>query len=382
MSKAIVIIGTGLAGYTLAREIRKRDSDVDLCLVTRDDGAFYSKPMLSNALAKAKTPDTLATANVDKMRADLNAEILDHATVTGIDTEQRRLQLGDGEMIDYGILVLAVGAQVIRPALQGDAIDKVFSINSLSDYRVFRERIEGLHSVAILGPGLIGCEFANDLVSAGYEVHVIGPDQWPLGRLLPPQAGAAVRDALEEIGVHWHLQRIAQAVQSAGDKVNVVMDNERQLQADIVLSAIGLRPSVDLAQIAGLRINRGIVVDRNLASSDPHIYALGDCAEVEGMVLPFVMPLMQQARALAATLTGSLTQVNYPAMPVLVKTTSYPVIVSPPSFEAQGEWEEDVLADGVKAVFKSGDRLLGFALTGSAVGERMALTKLLPMVMP
>lgn len=382
MNKSIVIIGTGLAGYTLAREIRKHDSEVSLCLVTQDDGAFYSKPMLSNALTKGKTPDTLATADVDKMRTDLNAEVLTHAEVTGIDSAQRRVQLRDGRTVDYDRLVLAVGAQVIRPALQGDALENVHSINSLQDYRQFRERIEGLQDVAILGPGLIGCEFANDLASAGYSVHVIGPDQWPLGRLLPPQAGAALREALTAIGVDWHLQRIAQAVHSAGDRINVEMDNERQLQADIVLSAIGLRPSLGLAQIAGLRINRGIVVDRSLCTSDSHIYALGDCAEVGGMVLPFVMPLMQQARALAATLTDSQTNVSYPAMPVLVKTTSYPVIVSPPPFEAQGEWHEEVLDGGVKALYRSGDSLLGFALTGSAVNERMALTKQLPMIMP
>lgn len=382
MTDAIVIIGTGLAGYTLAREIRKRDSDVSLCLVTRDDGAFYSKPMLSNAFAKNKTPASLVTADVDKMRADLKADIYDHATVTGIDQAQRRLQLDDGKTIDYGILVLAVGSQVNKPPLQGDALESVYSINSLQDYRVFRERLVDVRNVAIIGPGLIGCEFANDLIGAGYDVHVIGPDQWPLGRFLPPQAGAAVRDALAAIGVDWHLQRIAQAVQAAGDRLNVVMDNERQLQADIVLSAIGLRPGLDLARIAGLRTNRGIVVDRSLRSSDPHIYALGDCAEVDGMVLPFVMPLMQQARALAATLTGEQTDVSYPAMPVLVKTTSYPVIVSPPPFEAQGEWDEEVKADGVRALFRSGDGILGYALTGSAVSERMALTKELPLVMP
>lgn len=381
MSDGIVIIGTGLGGYTLARELRKRDKAIPLCLITRDDGAFYSKPMLSNALGKHKTADELATADADKMRADLAAEILTHTTVKAINPANRTLELDNGTSLGYGKLVLAVGAQVIQPPLQGDAVASVASVNSLQDYRVFRQRIDGKHSIAIIGPGLIGCEFANDLISAGYEVHVIGPDAWPLGRLLPARAGVAVQEALQAIGVHWHLQRIAQAVNAAGDKFNVVLDNERQMQVDVVMSAIGLRANNVLAQAAGLHLNRGIVVDRTLCSSDPDIYALGDCAEVEGMVLPFVMPLMQQARALAATLAGEKTEVSYPAMPVLVKTTSYPVVVSPPPFGAQGAWEEQVLEGGVKAVFKSGERVLGFALTGSAVSERQALTKQLPMVM-
>lgn len=378
MTESIVIIGTGLAGYTLAREIRKRDAQLPLCLITRDDGAFYSKPMLSNALGKHKTAEDLATADVEKMRTDLHAEILANTTVKAIDTGKQRLELDNGKVLGYSRLVLAVGAKPIAPPLQGDAVAKVCTVNSLEDYRRFRQRIAARQSIAIIGPGLIGCEFANDLISAGYTVHVIGPDTWPLGRLLPARAGAAVQQALQAIGVHWHLQCVAQQVNSAGDKINVLLDNRQEIEVDVVLSAIGLRANNDLAQAAGLRLNRGIVVDRTLKTSCPDVYALGDCAEVEGLVLPFVMPLMQQARALAASLCGDPTEVSYPAMPVLVKTTSYPVVVSPPPFEAQGAWEEHVLDGGVKALFKSGDALLGFALTGTAVSEKQTLTKLLP----
>lgn len=378
MSNSIVIIGTGLAGYTLAREIRKRDVQVPLCMITRDDGAFYSKPMLSNALGKHKTADELATAAVEKMREDLAAEILNHTTVKAVDSDRQRLELDNGKVLEYGQLVLAVGAQPIMPPLQGDAVANVCSVNSLDDYRRFRERIAGKRSIAIIGPGLIGCEFANDLITAGYEVHVIGPDPWPLGRLLPVRAGAAVQQALHDIGVHWHLQCAAQQVRAAADKLLMVLDDRKQLEVDVVLSAIGLRANNTLAQSAGLRLNRGIVVDRMLKTSCDNVYALGDCAEVEGLVLPFVMPIMQQARALAASLTGRATAVTYPAMPVLVKTTSYPVVVSPPPLNAQGVWDEQVLEGGVKSLFKAGDNLLGFALTGTAVSERQSLTRLVP----
>ena len=381
MNDSIVIIGTGLAGYTLAREIRKRDAQRPLCLITQDDGAFYSKPMLSNALSKHKTADELASADADKMRADLHAEILANTTVKTLDIVNRRVELDNGKTVDYGRLVLAVGAQVVTPPLQGDAVNQICTVNSLADYRQFRQRITGKQDIAIIGPGLIGCEFANDLVSAGYTVHVIGPDPWPLGRLLPARAGAAVQQALQTAGVHWHLQTAVQQVQAVADKVSLLLDNQQTLEVDVVLSAIGLRGNNALAQAAGLRLNRGIVVDRLLRASDPNVYALGDCAEVEGLVLPFVLPLMQQARALAATLCGEETAVHYPAMPVLVKTTSHPVVVSPPPFDAQGAWEEQVMAGGVKALFKSGTDLLGFALTGSALSEKQALTKRLPMLL-
>jgi len=138
--------------------------------------------------------------------------------------------------------------------------------------------------------------------------------------------------------VRWHLQATVQQVNAIDHALQLTLDNGEQVEADVVLSAIGLRADNTLAQAAGLQLNRGIVVDRLLKTSCDGIYALGDCAEVEGQVLPFVMPIMHQARALAATLTGEATQVTYPAMPVLVKTTSYPVVVSPPAMEANGTW--------------------------------------------
>lgn len=381
MTDPIVIIGTGLAGYTLAREIRKRDKQVPLCLITRDDGAFYSKPMLSNALAKQKTPDELATAAVAKMRDELNAEILAKTTVKSVNAASKTVELDTGKAMRYRQLVLAVGAKPVAVHPQGDAAAHICVVNNLDDYRGFRQRIHGKHSVAVIGPGLIGCEFANDLISAGYEVHVIGPDPWPLGRLLPPRAGAAVQQALQAIGVQWHLQRNVQAVNAHADQFHVALDNQQVLTVDVVLSAIGSRANTELAQAAGLQLNRGIVVDRLLQTSCADIFALGDCAEVEGMLLPFVMPLMQQARALAASLCGEPTPVTYPAMPVLVKTTSYPVVVSPPPLQAQGAWEEEVSSGGVKALFKADDKLLGFALTGTAVTDKQALTKLLPAML-
>lgn len=373
----IVIIGTGLAGYTLAREIRKRDTQLPLCLITQDDGAFYSKPMLSNALSKGKSADELATADADKMRHDLTAEILTRTSVAAIHTDVRKLELDNATTLDYAQLVLAVGAQPMAPPLQGNAVARVCTVNSLEDYRDFRQRIAGKRRVAVIGPGLIGCEFANDLVSAGYEVHVIGPDAWPLGRLLPARAGATLQTALQDVGVHWHLQCSATQVNTVNDQLRLSLDNATHLDVDVVLSAIGLRANTTLAQAAGLQVNRGIVVDHTLQTRADNVYALGDCVELDGVVLPFVMPLMQQARALAATLCGEPTAVTYPPMPVLVKTTSYPVVVSPPPLQAQGSWAEEVRDGGSRALFKHDDRLLGFALTGSAISEKQALTKLL-----
>ena len=150
--------------------------------------------------------------------------------------------------------------------------------------------------------------------------------------------------------------------------------------ADLVLSAVGLRPRTDLAKTAGLTIGRGIVVNSLGQTSNPHIYSLGDCAEYLGkFVLPYIMPVMQAARAMAQTLSGKPTEIKFPAMPVSIKTPDCPAVVNPPLPEHDGEWEITADENGVKALFKGKDgALLGMALLGEASKERQALTPQLP----
>jgi rubredoxin-NAD+ reductase len=150
-----------------------------------------------------------------------------------------------------------------------------------------------------------------------------------------------------------------------------VLSDGTEIQGDIVLSAIGLRPRIALAKEAGLTVNRGIVVDKTLATSQPDIYALGDCAEVEGLVLPYVLPLMAGARALAKTLSGQETALNYPAMPVQVKTPVCPVVVAPVFPHMQGTWQLEAQdGNNVKMMFKSAEgQLLGYALIGSFAAD-------------
>jgi len=148
------------------------------------------------------------------------------------------------------------------------------------------------------------------------------------------------------------------------------------------VSAVGLRPRTELAAEAGLQVARGIVVDRLLQTSQPHIYALGDCAEVEGLSLLYVMPLMSGVRALARTLTGTPTMVSYGAMPVTVKTPVCPLVVSPPAVGAEGHWAVEGQGADVRARYLApSGQLLGYALTGAATQERMALNRQLPPVL-
>jgi len=376
--QSIVILGTGLAGYTLARELRKLDTTTPLHLITRDDGSFYSKPVLSNALAQKKAPEQIALNGAADMERQLAATLSPHSSVSAIDTAAHRVTIGD-QTVAYAKLVLAIGADPIRLPLAGNAAADVLSVNDLNDYRQFRKSLDGKTQVALLGAGLIGCEFANDLRGAGFGVDVIDLAPQPLGRLLPAQAARFLRAALEGTGVRFHFETTAQSVTHTDTSLTIALANGARIETGLVLSAVGLRPRIELARAAGLSVNRGIVTDTLLQASAADVYALGDCAEVAGLNLPFVMPIMQQARALAKTLSGTPTAVHYPAMPVVVKTPTCPSVVCPPPAGVDGQWEEAVAADGVRALFHdTAGKLRGFALVGAATKDKQALTKDIP----
>jgi rubredoxin-NAD+ reductase len=380
-SSTIVIIGSGLAGYTVIREIRKLNKEIPITLVTKEPGYFYSKPMLSTALASKKEAAQLISTPADGMATQLELNILSEADVTAIDSTKQVIQTSKGE-IAYCKLVLALGADQIRLPLQGNAVNEVLTVNDLEDYAKFRSAIANKKKIAILGAGLIGCEFANDLVLGGYEVDVIDLAPQALGRLIPEAAARDLQNKLSDAGVHWHFNTTVQTIDRANEQLHITLANGTVIVSDVVLSAVGLKPRLDLAKASGIATGVGIQVNRELETNVPHIYALGDCAEVEGLVLPYVMPIMQAARALAVTLTGQRTALTYPAMPVMVKTPALATIVSPPAKGAAGQWKTNSVEGGLEARFESADgELLGFVLMGSATAQRGALTKELPAIL-
>jgi len=377
----IVIIGSGLAGYTVIRELRKLDKAIPITLVTREPGYFYSKPMLSTALASKKSAEQLQTTSTEGMAAQLEITIVGNADVSAIDTASQTIETSKGS-IAYGKLVLGLGSDQIRLPLQGNVANEVITVNDLEEYAQFRLAIKGKKRITILGAGLIGCEFANDLVLGSFEVDVIDLAPQALGRLLPEAAAQMLQSTLSEAGVRWHFATTVQSIDRNGGSLSITLANGFVISSDIFLSAVGLRPRLDLAKAAGITTGVGITVNRQLETSAKNVYAIGDCAEVNGLVLPYVMPIMQAARTLAPNLLGQELALTYPAMPVMVKTPSLPTIVSPPAKGAVGDWKINSMDDGLEARFESSDgKLLGFALLGTATAQRGALTKELPPIL-
>ena len=376
MTAPIIIIGSGLAGWTTVRELRKLDPSTPVTLITLDSGDFYAKPSLSNALQQGRTPAQLISTDAEKMAQTHQVNLLAHTRVLSIDPATQSIQTTQGEF-NYSQLVLATGAQSIRVPLQGDAAEQVLSVNSLDDYARFHTRLVeqqgATKHVLIMGAGLIGCEFANDLIASGYQVTVVDPAAGPIAALLAPPVSTQLQDRLGALGVAWRFGATVQSVNSIDSRYHAKLSDGQTIAADIVLSAIGLRPDTSVAKAAGLVCERGIVVDTFLQTSAQHVYALGDGTQYGGRGMPYVMPIMHAAKALGATLAGTPTEVNFPVMPVAIKTPALPIVLAPPPPGVPGTWH------GTEAdlweYLDAQSQLQGFILVAKQVARRTELVK-------
>src|SRR5450830_1149429 len=377
----VVIVGAGMAAYGVAREFRKLDKTTPLLIVSSDQAGAYSKPMLSNALAMGKGAAQLQSQSAGQMAATLDARILAGVEVTAIDTAARTITSADAQTIAYRDLVL--GARPIRLPLQGNAAEQVLSVNHLDDYAVLRERIAAIGRpahIALLGAGLIGCEFADDLVAGGHQVTLVDPNPRPLAALAAPGLSEALVQAWASLPITLRMNTTASTVDHAADGagLRVTLADGSVVEADIVLSAVGLRPSIALAQAAQLKTGRGIVIDGYGRTSAEHVYALGDCAEYStangGAVMPYISPLLTAARAIGATLAGTPTPIALKPDAVVVKTPSLKLALAPPPAGSQGEWTHVDDGERVVARFVDLDGIMrGFGLSLHTPALRSAL---------
>ncbi|OEJ67766.1 NAD(P)/FAD-dependent oxidoreductase [Magnetovibrio blakemorei] len=377
-----LIIGSGMAGYTLARELRTLDPETRITVLSADDGAVYSKPMISNAFKQGKTPDTLVQKSAEQMAAELNIEVRPFNRVHTIDRVAKAVSVEGAEgqgLITYTHLVLAVGANPRPYTVDGSDEVALPAVNSLADYGRWRANLKDGARVLIVGAGLIGVEFANDLAVAGYSVTLVDPAPKPLSRLLPDELGQVMQDALTDQGITFYMGRTIARVAQGSHGNTATLDDGTSIAFDTALTAIGLVANTQLAQSAGLEVGRGIRVDALLRTSDPNVFALGDCAETDAGVLPFILPLMGAARALAKTLMGTPTPLSLPALAVTVKTPALPTVVCPPSPGVEGRWVLEGQGQNRRAVFigQAGEQL-GFALTGSETKARQSLSREMP----
>lgn len=361
----IVIIGAGMAGWAAAEAIRRADPNRPVVLITADAGHHYPKPRLSSAAGEGLAPDEIILRKGTEHAARHGVELFPQTRALRIDRARQRIITPRGG-VPYYQLVLAMGARQRKLPHPSSANVPIYTVNSLEDYRTVRSRVDGGEaSILIIGGGLIGSEFANDLTVAGHQVTLVERADHLLSALLPAEAASELEARFAGSGVRVHTRTGVESLRNQPDgSLIATLKTGETWQGDLVISALGLQPNIDLASKAGLETNQGLVVNDQLRTSDERIFALGDCVEHRGAIRPYVRALRRQADVIGATLGGDAAAYDGNPDTIIIKTTLHPVAVYPPP--NPGEW---ISAQNGRWDHYFEGRLTGFALTGPAVAE-------------
>ena len=299
----IVVVGSGLAGVTVAEALAKSARHA-VTLVTTETHGYYSRPRLSHGFAL--TDEAAAKIVLKRFDALAGVRVLSATEAVGVERGKRRLALRDDPSIDYDVLILAPGSAARIPPVLATSRPHFLTLNNLDDLLTLRRRHAKSRAGgrtphwAVIGGGLIGCEFASDLRKAGDAVTIFHREP----RLLELQL-----DALQSQALHEHFMAQGIEVLYRQDVRGVFMGRVMTAIGELgpydgVIVSTGFAPRIELAQDAGLAVGRGLVVNEFLRTADPAIYAVGDAAEVNGKLFPFVSPIRSQALWLAEHLEG------------------------------------------------------------------------------
>ena len=269
---SVVIVGAGAAGNAAAEILRREGYAGPITMIGGEDAVPYDRPNLSKDYLAGSAPEEWIPLRPREFYMEQEIQLITGVRVTSIDTAAKRVTLGDASTHEYGALLLATGAEPIKLPTPGG--ERILYLRSLADSRAIIGAAAGAKSAVVIGASFIGLEVAASLRHREIDVHVVGPEPRPLERVLGAELGDFVRSLHEKHGVVFHLGHTVASIQAS----TVTLDDGTTLNADIVIAGIGVRPCVDLAEQAGLSMDRGISVNEFLETSAPGIYAAGDIA--------------------------------------------------------------------------------------------------------
>jgi NADPH-dependent 2,4-dienoyl-CoA reductase/sulfur reductase-like enzyme/nitrite reductase/ring-hydroxylating ferredoxin subunit len=274
LPERIVIVGGGAAGFAAAEMLRRQQYRGSLVMLSNDAAPPVDRPNLSKDYLAGNAAEDWVPLRPDSFYSESGIELRLAAQVTGIAARSREVELADGSKVSYDRLLLATGAEPRRLSIPGADQPHVRVLRSLADCRAIIERAAAARQAVVLGASFIGLEVAASLRARDIEVHVVAPDKRPMERILGPQMGDLVRSLHEEHGVVFHLEDTADAI----DGKHVRLKSGSRLEADLVVAGVGVQPRIELAETAGLTVDRGVVVNDCLETSAPGIFAAGDIA--------------------------------------------------------------------------------------------------------
>jgi nitrite reductase (NADH) large subunit len=300
----LLVIGGGIAGQAVCEAVRERDPEVELTLVCGEPRLPYDRVSLSSLLAAGAEPSSLQL-RPDEWYADRGVGLRIGRRAVALDPDAGSCLLDDGEALRFDRCVLATGSDPLVPPLPGIEREGVHAFRGPEDCVAILEAASRAGHVAVIGGGLLGLEAAYGLAAQGCPVTVVHLMDRLMERQLDPGGAALLAPAMEGLGVEVLLERKTEQVLGNGRVEGLRFADGQELECDLVVVSIGIRPRTDLAADAGLRLGRGIVVDDHMTTSHPRVLAVGECAEHRGVVYGIVAPIHEQAAVAAATLTGA-----------------------------------------------------------------------------
>jgi apoptosis-inducing factor 3 len=271
---SIIIIGGGAAGLAAADMLRREGYSGPLTMISADNAPPCDRPNLSKDFLAGTAPEEWIPLRPPEWYSERNIDLVLNSRATSLDTKQKKITTEDGKTYEYGALLLATGADPVELPLEGVTPSQILYLRSFADSKAIVAKATSAKQVVVVGASFIGLEVAASLRARGIVVHVVASDQVPMERILGSRVGAFVRSLHESHGVVFHLGETVRHVD--GDKVTLT--GGQTIEADFIVLGVGVRPSISLAEQAGLKMDRGIAVDEYLETSAPGVFAAGDAA--------------------------------------------------------------------------------------------------------
>ncbi len=371
--KRLVVVGNGMAGVACVEHILKRNPDFEITIFGDETHVNYNRILLSMVLAGEKSADEIVLNDIEWYRSN-NIRARLGVKVSGIDRGSRVVIDEEGQSTLYDKLILAAGSSAFIPPIPGVNKENVHVFRTLDDTRsLLAKARKGLKTV-VIGGGLLGLEAARGLQVRGCEVTVIHLMDSLMERQLDATGGEYLKRRIESLGIRVLLPRQTAALVGNGHVDGLRFATGEELEAELVVIAAGIKPNAALARRAGLEVNRGIVVNDFMETSDPDIFAVGECTEHRGQTFGLVAPLFDQARVLAATITENRGPVfSAPAPAAKLKIMGVDIFSAGSIDETEPGVEvlryEDPALGAYKKLLLKDNRLHGLILVGDVQDE-------------